>query len=104
MADDVAGDMELLQDVLVLSVAVEPGGNQEHAAATVAVDVYGSAANVCGTVRIELPDVARRWAAVRQLTRWQRRDTPLTLIVRDSAVVLQDDRAAFGSQLASSLP
>ena len=104
MADDMADEIEVLQDVLVLSVAVEPPGDQGGDAATVAVDVYGSAANVCGTVCIELPDVTRRWAAVRQLTRWQRRDTPLTLIVRDSAVVLQDDRAAFGSQLTPSLP
>ena len=98
MAEDNAGGIELLQDVLVLDVAVDA------ASATVAVDVYGSAANVCGTVRIELPDSATRRAAVHQLARWQRRDTPLTLIVRDTAVVLQDDRAAFGSQLASSRP
>ena len=91
-----ADGIEVLQDVLVLNVVVD--------AATVVVDVYGSPANVCGTVRIELPDPARRWAAVGQLARWQRRDTPLTLIVRDSAIVLQDDHAAFGPQLAPSLP
>jgi hypothetical protein len=107
MADDMADEIEVLQDILVLSVAVEPAGDQDDQggdATTIAVDVYGSAANVCGTVCIVLPDVTRRWAAVRQLTRWQRRDTPLTLIVRDSAVVLQDDRTAFGSQLTPSLP
>lgn len=58
---------------------------------------------MCGTVRIELPDPARRGAAVVQLARWRRRDTPLTLIVHDTAVVLQDDHAAFGPQLAPSL-
>ena len=91
-----ADGIEVLQDVLVLSVAVH--------GTTVVADVYGSPANVCGTVRIDLPDTARRWAAVGQLARWQRRGTPLTLIVRDSAIVLQDDHAAFGPQLAPSLP
>ncbi|HEV7722600.1 MAG TPA: hypothetical protein VGO60_15010 [Iamia sp.] len=91
-----ADEIDVLQDVLVLSVVVD--------GTSVVVDVYGSPANVCGTVRIELPDAGRRWAAVSQLTRWRRRDTPLTLIVRDSAIVLQDDRAAFGPQLAPSLP
>ena len=89
-------EIDVLQDVLVLDVAVD--------ATAVVVDVYGSPANVCGTVRIVLPDPARRWAAVAQLTRWQHRDTPLTLIVRDAAIVLQDDRAAYGSQLTPSLP
>jgi len=91
-----ADGIELLQDVLVLSVVVD--------GTTVVVDVYGSPANVCGTVRIDLPDPARRWAAVDQLTRWERDDTPLTLIVRATTVVLQDDHAAFGPQLAPSLP
>jgi hypothetical protein len=89
-----AEGIDVLQDVLVLSVAVD--------GPTVVVDVYGSPANVCGTVRIELPDPARRWAAVAQLTRWRRCDTPLTLIVHDEAIVLQDDRAAFGPQLTRS--
>lgn len=90
-----ADGIEVLQDVLVLGVAVD--------GTTVVVDVCGSPANVCGTVRIELPDPARRGAAVVQLARWRRRDTPLTLIVHDTAVVLQDDHAAFGPQLAPSL-
>jgi hypothetical protein len=89
-----AFEIDVLQDVLVLGVAVD--------GRAVVVDVYGSPANVCGTVRIELPDPARRWAAVAQLSRWRRRDTPLTLIVRDSAIVLQDDQAAFGPQLTHS--
>lgn len=91
-----ADGIEVLQDVLVLGVTVD--------ATTVVVDVYGSTANVCGTVRIELPERDRRVAAVVQLGRWQRRDTPLTLIVHEAAVVLQDDHAAFGPQLTPSLP
>ena len=91
-----ADGIELLQDVLVRG-AVAHG-------ATVVIDVYGSPANVCGTVRIELPDPARRRTAVAQLRQWSRRDTPLTLIVHDAAVVLQDDHAAFGPQLTPSLP
>jgi cyanophycinase-like exopeptidase len=91
-----ADEIDVLQDVLVLGVAIDDDA--------VVVDVYGSAVNVCGTVRIELPDRERRSAALRQLARWRRRDTPLTLIVRDSAIVLQDDHAAFGPQLTSSQP
>jgi hypothetical protein len=91
-----ADGIEVLQDVLVRGVVTH--------GPTVVIDVYGSPANVCGTVRIELPELARRRAAVAQLHRWCRRDTPLTLIVHDAAVVLQDDHAAFGPQLAPSLP
>jgi hypothetical protein len=89
-----AFQIDVLQDVLVLDAAVD--------GRAVVIDVYGSPANVCGTVRIELPDPADRWAAVTQLARWRRRDTPLTLIVRDAVVVLQDDQAAFGPQLTHS--
>jgi hypothetical protein len=86
--------IDVLQDVLVLDAAI--------AGRAVVIDVYGSPDNVCGTVWIELPDPAERWAALGQLARWRRRDTPLTLIVRDGAVVLQDDQAAFGPQLTHS--
>jgi hypothetical protein len=85
---------EVVQNVLVLDAVVD--------GSTVDVDVYGSASNVCGTVRIELPEPAGRLVALRQLRRWRHHDTPLTLIVRASAVALQNDHAVFGAQMAPS--
>jgi len=86
--------IDVLQDVLVLGVAVD--------GAVVLVDVYGSTSNVCGSVRFHLPDPSQQRTAVDQIAWWRRQDTPLTLIARHGDVVLQNDHAVFGSRMTPS--
>ena len=85
--------IQVLQDVVVFGVAVE--------GEAVVVDLYGSPANVCGTVRFDLPDLERH-TAVDLLDHWSQADTALTLIAHGSAVALQNDHAVFAAQIAAS--
>lgn len=91
---------QIFQDVGVLGVAVDPGGDGD--ASLVLVDVYGSTSNVCGSVRFHLADPVQRRSAVALLRRWCRDDTPLTLIERGSSVALQDDHAIFATRFEPS--
>jgi hypothetical protein len=83
--------IEVLQDVLVLGVGVE--------GSTVLVDVYGSAANACGVMRVTIVGEQAREEAIELVQRWGREDTPLSLIVQGSRVALQNDQAVFQAQL-----
>ena len=78
-------DLEVLQDVLVLDVAVE--------GAEVNVDIYGSQSNVCGSIRFTFAARPERVAQVRLLRRWQRGQTPLTFVSHGSTVALTNDAA-----------
>lgn len=86
--------IEVLQDVLVLGVGVE--------GSTVLVDVYGSAANACGVMRVTIVGEQAREEAVELVQRWAREDTPLSLIVQGTRVALQNDQAVFQAQLQPS--
>lgn len=86
--------IEVLQDVLVLGVAVE--------GTTVTVDVYGSSANACGVMRVTITGEQAREEAIELVERWGRDDTPLSLIVQGTRVALQHDQAVFQAQLAPS--
>jgi hypothetical protein len=88
--------IEVLQDVLVLDVTV--------AGATVVVDVYGSPANACGILRVQLPDTDARRDAVALVRHWGVTNTPLSLIVQGTRVALQNDHAVFQAQLQPMLP
>lgn len=85
--------IQVLQDVVVFGVAVD--------GEAVLVDVYGSPANVCGTVRFDLPDVERH-TALDLLEHWSRADTAVTLVAHGSGVALQNDHAVFGAQIEAS--
>jgi hypothetical protein len=87
MRAGVTDGVEVFQDVMVLRV-------DAHGPA-VLVDIYGSAANLCGSVRLVIADPARRRSALRRLERWCRRGTPLSLVTRGPAVALQNDLALF---------
>ena len=87
--------IQVLQDVVVFGVAVE--------GEAVLVDVYGSPANVCGTVRFELPDPDLH-IALDLLEHWSRSVTALTLIAHGSGVALQNDHAVFAAQIEAPAP
>jgi hypothetical protein len=97
----VTDELHILHDVVVFDV-VQDGPR-------VLVDLYGSEANVCGSVRFGLPDPDERASAVDLLRRWSQDDVPLTLVMRPppggrpdagtATVTLQNDRAVFGAQL-----
>jgi hypothetical protein len=91
LGTDMKDRIEVLQDVLVLGVGVE--------GTTVTVDVYGSAANACGVMRVSIVEEQAREEAVELLLRWGREDTPLSLIVQGTRVALQNDQAVFQAQL-----
>jgi hypothetical protein len=78
-------DLEVLQDVLVLDVAVQ--------GTDVSVDIYGSQSNVCGSIRFTFSERAERLHQVRLLRRWQRDQTPLTFVSHGSTVALTNDAA-----------
>jgi hypothetical protein len=101
----VTDELHILHDVVVFDV-VQDGPR-------VLVDLYGSEANVCGSVRFGLHDPGERASALGLLRRWCRDSTPLTLVMRPPAsswpdagtatVTLQNDRAVFGAQLLPRL-
>jgi hypothetical protein len=86
-------DVEVLQGVLVLGAVVD--GDDVH------VDVYGSASNICGSVRFTFADAAQRSDMVSQLEEWAADGTALTYVQRGSSVTLQDDTALFGDPLGA---
>jgi hypothetical protein len=86
-------EVEVLQGVLVLGAAVE--GDDVH------VDVYGSASNICGSVRFTFADGGQRADMVAQLEEWAENGTALTYVQRGSSVTLQDDTALFGDPLGT---
>jgi hypothetical protein len=79
--------VEVLQGVLVLGARVE--GELVH------VDLYGSASNICGSVRFTFADRRQRDDMVGQLEDWAASGTPLTYVQRGTSVTLQDDAALF---------
>lgn len=89
--------IEVLQDVLVLGVTVDER-------ATVVVDVYGSSANACGVLRVQVPDAEERRDAVGLVRHWAVTNTPLSLIIQGTRVALQNDHAVFQAQLQPMLP
>lgn len=92
MRAGVTDGLEVFQDVVVFGVAAH--------GPTLLVDVYGGASNLCGSVRLVIPDPESRRSALRLLRRWCRRGTPLSLITRGPAVVLQNDLAVFDAQVS----
>ncbi len=87
-------DIDVLQGVVVHEVTVD--GTELH------VDIYGSTANICGTVRFTFQDPGERRAMAQLLERWGRESTPLTYIETGSSIALQDDEAVFGNQLPTT--
>jgi hypothetical protein len=87
MRAGVTDGLEVFQDVMVFGVAT-------HGPA-VLVDVYGGESNLCGSVRLVITDPEHRRSTLRQLERWCRRGTPLSLIAQGAAVALQNDLALF---------
>ncbi|HUR50953.1 MAG TPA: hypothetical protein VMZ11_02400 [Mycobacteriales bacterium] len=81
--------VEILQGVLVLGTLVD--------GADVHVDLYGSASNICGSVRFTFEQTAQRDDMVAQLEEWAGSGTSLTYVQRGSSVTLQDDTALFDS-------
>jgi len=84
-------EIEILQDVVVFEVVTS--GKDVH------VDVYGSASNVCGSIRFTFVDPAERRAKVRMLRGWRDAQTPLTYVSTGSTIALQNDAATFGTHL-----
>jgi len=83
-------DLEVLQDVLVLDVTVE--------GADVIVDIYGSQANVCGSIRFTFAERLERLHQVKLLRRWQRDQIPLTFVSHGSTVALTNDAALLAHE------
>ena len=83
--------VEVLTDVVVLSTTVE--GDD------VLVDVYGSASNICGSVRFTFDDAGKHAEMSALLTGWALSGKPLTFVRRGSSVSLQDDQQLYGDQL-----
>jgi hypothetical protein len=79
--DDVTADMETLHDVRVLGV--------EHQGVEVVVDIYGSAAHLCGTVKFT-GTRRTRMSIARTLRRWAHVDTPLTYVRHEGRVSLSE--------------
>jgi hypothetical protein len=75
-----SGD-EVLHELIVLGASVR--------GAVVLVDVYGSPANVCGTVRFTFRDAQERQHVSALLDDWSRAATPLTFVRTSSSVALQ---------------
>jgi hypothetical protein len=90
---DFGSQAEVLQGVLVLGAVVD--GDDVH------VDVYGSASNICGSVRFTFADADRRADMVSQLEEWAADGTALTYVQRGSSVTLQDDSALYGDPLGA---
>lgn len=78
-------DREVLQGVLIFGVAVE--------GSTVNVDIYGSSAHLCGSLRYSVADGRERRTKVALLRDWERRQTPVTMVTSGSTITLVDDRA-----------
>ena len=87
-----AEDVELVQDVGVLGVAVE--GHHLY------VDLYGGPENVCASVRFVFPDARERAQSLASLQGWQWRATPVSLLVAGPTVRLVSERALFARALA----
>lgn len=83
-------DIDLLQGIVVLGVTID--GDDVYA------DVYGSEANVCGSVRFTFPDPEERREKAALLEAWAEQSTPLTLIETSTSIALQDDEAVFRAQ------
>lgn len=86
---------DVIQDLAVFAATVDDADD-----GAVLVDVYGSEHNVCGSVRLVLPDPGRRGDALRLLEQWRRQQTPLTLVIRGAMVSLQNDHSLFRTALA----
>lgn len=78
-------DREVLQGVLIFGVSVEGD--------TVNVDIYGSTAHLCGSLRYTVADGRERRGKVALLRDWERRGTPVTMVTSGSTISLVDDRA-----------
>lgn len=89
-----ASGIDVLQGVLVHSVTVT--GDD------LLVDIYGSAQNICGSVRFTFPATRRRRAMTGLLQRWAREGTPVTFVQSGSTIALQNDKALYGDQLEST--
>ena len=83
---------DLVQDLYVLA-AVELG-------AEVLVSLYGSRANVCGTVRFTFDDAEERARVLRVLRRWARADVAVTLLSSGDKLSLFSERSVFDRALA----
>lgn len=89
-----SSDLEVLQGVIVHGVAVD--------GADLLVDIYGSASNVCGSVRFTFAEPRKRRAMAGLLRRWARDATPVTFIRTAGSIALQNDRAVYGNRLESA--
>jgi hypothetical protein len=87
----VGNGVEVLTDVVVLGTTVE--------GTDVLVDVYGSASNICGSVRFTFTDPTKHSEMTALLTGWALSGTPLTFVRRGTAVSLQDDQQLHVDQL-----
>jgi hypothetical protein len=100
----VTDELQILHDVVVFDVAQD--------GPVVLVDLYGSEANICGSVRFGLADPDERASVVGLLQTWCEQAVPLTLVVgppsgpsagwgrgQGATVTLQNDHAVFGAQL-----
>lgn len=87
-------DIDVQQGVVVHGVTVE--------GEDVFVDIYGSSANICGSVRFTFPDARKRRAMTTLLQRWAKSATPVTFIQTGSTIALQNDKALYGDQLETS--
>jgi hypothetical protein len=85
--------VEILRNVLALGAVVEAGA--------VLVDVYGSTANVCGSIRFAADETQQQQIAGR-IEEWAQAGTPLTYVRRGTSVSLQDDTVLYGGQLQPS--
>ena len=83
--------VEVLQGVVVHAVTVEDDD--------VLVDIYGSASNICGSVRFTFTDARKRRSMAGLLRRWAADRTPLTFIQTGTSIALQNDSAVYGEQL-----
>ena len=86
--------VEVLTDVVVLGTTVD--------GADVLVDLYGSAANICGSVRFTFADAAQHREMTTLLTGWALSARPLTFVRRGASVSLQDDHQLYGDQLEAT--
>ena len=73
------------QDVLVLAV-VERDDD-------LVVSVYGSDANLCGSITFDIPDAGERGRHRRTLEHWAQTDEPVSLLARGETMTLVADRA-----------
>lgn len=86
--------IDVLQGVVVHGVTVE--GDD------LLVDIYGSTANICGSVRFTFPDARKRRSMTSLLQRWAKDGTAVTFIQTGTTIALQNDRALYGDQLETS--